>query len=859
MRLFSKSLFLLFFSFQLSAQTPLTGTINQYAKVVFIDPCEGQLTIEGPNPFLLGDEVLIIQMKGAVINESDSDNFGNIEGIGAAGLFEANEIDSVSGTEVFLKYTLLNNYDIGGLVQLVSFPKYENAIITDTVKAINWNGDLGGIIAFQVENTLDLQAPVNADGAGFRGGQTSTLTNNCTFLTNANDYFYAIDNWRGAPKGEGISAVITGKEQGRGAQANGGGGGNDHNAGGGGGSNITFGGSGGRTTVGGFGCDGDFPGVGGKSLPDEDNRIYLGGGGGAGHDNNGVGTEGANGGGIIIISAINVLANGQKISANGHSAEASAGDGAGGGGAGGTIILDIDNIAGNLIIDAKGGNGGDQDNPSDRCIGTGGGGSGGRLLTTVGNNFLADLSGGMPGANLNTSNQCPNDPINGATVGQEGEQSLFSDIPTSDQEQANTSIISQPEGPVLCVGENTTLEFIVDGTNLDYQWQQNIGGSWEDIQSGQGYLGESTFSLEVINVNASQNGILIRCLVVGPCINQLSSDEVLLTVDALPQADFDFVDLGNNELQFDNLSNNASSFFWDFGDGTTSDEFSPVHMYQDPGQYEVILTAMNDCGELSFSQIISIGGAPSANFSVSFDNACVPVTVQFSDQSTGNDIDAYFWEFAGGTPSVSTEQNPVVEYTVPGLYDVRLTVSNMFGENTLQKNGFIEILPQPIAEFDFTINMDTVFFTNNSTGANNWFWEFGDGQTSSEMNPIHNYDQNGAYQVTLTVSNLSCGSAFSDQVVVDFLNTVHEDHSFVTYSIYPNPASDFFNIEFDSNSTPDVTISIFDVNGRMLERIKAVNNDLRIELEDYSAGIYFIKLASESGTAFHRLIKTETN
>ena len=854
MKIFYKSFFFFFLSFQVCAQNQLSGIVNRYAKVLDIDPCESRLTLDASASFTVGEPILIIQMKGATINESDNDGFGEIEEIGSAGLFEKNEIETVNGAEIILKYGLLNSYENSGLVQIVSFPKYENAVIVDSLIAANWDGSRGGVIAFEVEGELTIQAPVVADAVGFRGGETSTLTNDCSFLTNANDYFYSISNWRGAPKGEGIAAIIPGKEQGRGAQANGGGGGNDHNAGGGGGSNINRGGNGGQTDVSGFGCDGDFPGIGGISLPVADSRLFLGGGGGAGHDNNMVGTNGGNGGGLIVILANSITAVNQKISANGQSAIASAGDGAGGGGGGGTVVLSANAISGTLLLEAKGGNGGNQNNPTDRCIGTGGGGSGGRILHDMATSFSINLSGGMPGVNLNPSNQCLNDPANGAAAGQDGGQSTIAAIPASDMENMATAVLSQPESLVLCSGESSTLEFLVSGNSLNFQWQLNSGNGWEDISTGQGYLGESSPELEILNAGPGLNGIFYRCIVESPCANQLVSDEIILSINIAPQPDFDYIDLGNNEFQFNNLSNNANSFSWNFGDGNMSTEVSPLHVYQSTGQFEVVLTAVNDCGETSVTQTILNGGAPAAGFSASYNNPCVPVTVQFTDLSTGNNIDSYFWEFEGGFPATSIDPEPVVVYSTAGLFDVSLQVVNMFGESTVTLSDYIEVVDLPTASFDFNVSSDTAFFINNSNGATNWFWEFGDGLTSTEMNPVHVYEQSGVYQVLLTVSNQNCGSATSQEIVVDFINGVYEDIPDGGFAFYPNPASQYINVVFEKSHRNDVSISIFNLDGKVVRYEESVKEKSGIDVGRLPSGIYFIAFRDEYRTVFKRLV-----
>ncbi len=839
------------------SQTPLLGIINQYASVISIDTCESKITVDNASNFEIDDEVLLMQMKGAVINQSNSSDFGEIENLGSAGLFEKNEIVAIAGNVITLKFLLINEYDVTGAVQLVSFPVYDNVVITDTLKAMSWDGSKGGVIAMQVLENLILEAPVDVSGKGFRGGSANSLPSDCNFLTSADDYHYDISSWRGSPKGEGIAALIAGKEQGRGAQANGGGGGNDHNSGGGGGANVAQAGKGGELSTPGFNCNGEYPGEGGKPIPVENDRFFLGGGGGAGHDNNAPGTDGGNGGGLAIILANNITANGYPVLANGISSDNSVGDGASGGGAGGTIVLAVNQINDLLNVSAKGGNGGDVENPSDRCIGPGGGGGGGRFVANNSNNLSIDLAGGQAGKNMTASSQCSN-PSNGASAGDPGFPSPFEGIPSSDVETTVTAVLSQPVGLVTCENNVASFEFLVEGVLLEYQWQVNEGSGWMDINAGAGYVGENTAILEVSDPLLTQNGFLFRCIVSGPCSSGLISLEAELTVEPAPIASFDYNFLGNNQYQFENNSVNGTSYVWDFGDGMMSSEFSPEHTYTVDGQYDVTLTAINGCGEISTTQSIEVGGLPIAAFGANFDNPCVPSTVQFQDQSFGQNIQSYNWEFEGGSPPTSTMQNPTVTYSIPGVYDVELTVENSTGENTIFLEDFIEVFAVPIADFEFSIdavNYSTVLFTNNSISGSYQIWDFGDGSTSSEFSPVHTYSTGGLFQVELTVANDGCGSTTSREIYIEMPNTSREEVLFPMAAVYPNPAYELIYVSFLEMPLSGTIISLLDLKGQFLQRILVEEKVEEVNVSNLPSGLYFLQINNEGYSLFYKITK----
>lgn len=150
--------------------------------------------------------------------------------------------------------------------------------VTDTLKPKPWDGNTGGILVLDAAGgTLTLNAPISADGAGFRGGRSFVATsNNCNALFPQPACFTLWETGVAPKKGEGVTAFVAGKELGRGAQTNGGGGGNDHNSGGGGGGHFSGGGGGGRNDEPNFlGCDGDFPGIGGLGIsPVPTTRVY---------------------------------------------------------------------------------------------------------------------------------------------------------------------------------------------------------------------------------------------------------------------------------------------------------------------------------------------------------------------------------------------------------------------------------------------------------------------------------------------------------------------------------------------------------------------------------------------------------
>ncbi|MDB5035255.1 MAG: 5-nucleotidase [Chlorobi bacterium] len=376
-----------------SAQQTVAGIINNYYEVVAMNSCT--LTLNFTGGLNIGDRIIIIQMRGAAVDESESSTYGDVtNGYGNAGLWEVNGVTGVTSNKISLREQPINTYTVGpGRVQVVRLPSTTGDMtVTSTVTGFPWDGTVGGVVAMEADGTITLDADIDASGLGFPGGTSFHGTNasNCSS--------FAMSSSDAGARGTGVAA-IAGNRAGRGAPANGGGGGANHNAGGGGGGNGGAGGLGGAQFQG-TQCSNIVlnGGVGGHaidygSLP---LRLFMGGGGGGGHENNGGISTGGKGGGIIIILGGDVKGNGHSIISNGQDAVAVPDDGAGGGGGGGAIYFGTYKALGPLTVSAQGGRGGDANSPNE-VIGPGGGGGGGALASPAIATFTANLSGGATG------------------------------------------------------------------------------------------------------------------------------------------------------------------------------------------------------------------------------------------------------------------------------------------------------------------------------------------------------------------------------------------------------------------------------------------------------------------------------
>jgi len=208
----------------------------------------------------------------------------------------------------------------------------------------------------------------------------------------------------------------------------------------------------------------------------------------------------------------------------------------------------------------------------------------------------------------------------------------------------------------------------------------------------------------------------------------------------------------------DTSTGTPTKWQWNFGDGSKSFVQNPTHKYSKAGVYTVSLTVKNakGSGTVTKTDYIKVVTKPAAAFSASPTSGKAPLTVTFTDKSTG--IPA-IWKWSFGDGTTSTQQNPKHKYSKAGIYTVSLTVKNVVGSNTATKTDYIKVVTKPVSNFTSSVTTGksplSVVFTDTSTGVPaSWRWSFGDGTTSTQQNPKHKYSKIGVYTVSLTVKNV---------------------------------------------------------------------------------------------------------
>ena len=257
----------------------------------------------------------------------------------------------------------------------------------------------------------------------------------------------------------------------------------------------------------------------------------------------------------------------------------------------------------------------------------------------------------------------------------------------------------------------------------------------------------------------------------------------------------------------DTSSGVVSAWSWGFGDGQTSSESAPVHLYPGPGSYTLSLTVSGPGGSNTRTSpgFVTVSDpAPVASFSASPTAGPAPLTVTFTDQSSGN-ITGWLWDSGDGASS--TMQSPVHVYRSPGSYGVTLTVSGPGGTNSLVRSNLISVgEPPPVAAFGATPTSGlaplSVAFSDQSTGSvASWLWTFGDGASSTLRNPVHVYTSPGSYGVTLAVS----GPGGSNSLLRSNLISVGEPPPVAAFGATPTEGFPNLAVAFGDLSSGNIT------------------------------------------------------
>ncbi|MEL7533131.1 MAG: PKD domain-containing protein, partial [Bacteroidota bacterium] len=375
---------------------------------------------------------------------------------------------------------------------------------------------------------------------------------------------------------------------------------------------------------------------------------------------------------------------------------------------------------------------------------------------------------------------------------------------TDSTQLPNPILVSEPTAdfvspsPIDCPGVPIAFNNLSAGLNLTYAWDFGDGNISNQSNPAHVYANNGTYtvSLTVTDINGCMqtetkvNYVTIADLVAGFTADTTSASCPPLLVNFTSTSSLN----GNNTYQ------------WDFGDGTSSTQMDPSHIYAIPGTFDVslIITTGSGCADTVLApSLIDLAG-PYGTFTFSPDSGCPALDVFVSVDPTNTVLFQY--DMGDGTLTNSADSNYVHTYTLPGTYFPQINLNDGLGCDVLiTSTDPVVVFPLPTAAFTVSQNIvcdaGTVLFSDMSSasaGITSWSWDFGDGTTSTQTNPFHTYNQLGSYDVSLVVfSDDGCADTL---LIPNLIQVVSSPQADIT--VFDSVGCQIFTLDLLDNSTP---------------------------------------------------------
>jgi len=320
-----------------------------------------------------------------------------------------------------------------------------------------------------------------------------------------------------------------------------------------------------------------------------------------------------------------------------------------------------------------------------------------------------------------------------------------------------SSVITQPPvltldvtspDSMLCLGDQATLNATPAGGTpaYTYSWSAGLPSAASNTVSPGATI---TYTVTVKDANNCQ-----------------AIDSITVVVSPLPSASFTGTNVcDGTAVNFTSTSTISSGSItntqWNFGDSNNGSGTTTSHLYGGPAAYNVTLTLTSDMNCVSsVTQPVNVYPNAVVNFTADDLAGCQTHCVNFSDLSTvPGSSSVTSWEWEAGGQTIGTSQNPNHCFSIPGSYDITLTVTTNNGCTTTQTlQNYISVYANPEAIFFLSADQlssaePLLFVTDASVNASSWLWDFGDGEGSTAQNPAHQYRDTGTYCVELTVTS----------------------------------------------------------------------------------------------------------
>lgn len=461
------------------------------------------------------------------------------------------------------------------------------------------------------------------------------------------------------------------------------------------------------------------------------------------------------------------------------------------------------------------------------------------------------------------------DTISSATVQLTGSPVFY--VPGLNLLQAPIAYFSIENPQEGCIGAPMTFTNLSSENSTEFQWT-----------FPQGTPATSTQENPTVQFNTSGT-FAVRLQVSNPAGSHTYVDSI--TILPNPTANFEFQVIGN-QVNFTNLSTDATVYDWDFGDNTGT--YHPVHPdyhYNQNGIYNVRLIARNNCSADTMVAQVEIQAKPIASY-ISIVQSCEPpYQIHFIDNSFNNPT-SWSWSFEGGSPATSTEESPYVTYSNAGTYQITLVANNANGSDTIVQEIIVnglqnEWLTESLCTGDSLVLSGFTFNEANPSGEVHLWNPSGcdtivhvdltfvpavdtmvvDSIQQGESYAVgtSNYTDAGYYTDTLS-SEMGCDSIVHLELSIYTPVGLSELPSLQKLTYYPNPVADWLYLSFWLAQKTKVRAEIFDVNGQQIaslpNQILGIGSQkIPINLTTQPSGVYFIKVITESRVYTLRFVR----
>jgi gliding motility-associated-like protein len=327
------------------------------------------------------------------------------------------------------------------------------------------------------------------------------------------------------------------------------------------------------------------------------------------------------------------------------------------------------------------------------------------------------------------------------------------------------NVVTCPPSPVSSVPAQTSF---CNGMTVNFQ-NNSVNGTTYHWDFGDTLIKNDTSNVKTPTWSYAQSGLYNVMLIVNP--GTPCADTAYTTFLVFPLLNPNFLAGAPQCFTGNNFSFAAAgafsgngTFSWSFGPNASPATSSSKNVsnvsFNAPGTYPVTLTVSENGCNMSFVDTVIVLPEPKLAYNPPPVTGCVPLTVQFSDSSFSDpSITSIIWNFGDGSTSMQNDPNHT--YTVPGIYNVSVSIAtnNMcIGSMTFQVPGMVTVHPSPVAGLTanpLTVSIfdSLVTFTDQSLGATSCWIYFGDGDSSNNCGGTHLYPSSGDYTVTQIVQN----------------------------------------------------------------------------------------------------------